>query len=398
MPGSDEIIALFDRYVIPNYRRYPVVLVRGEGSYVWDADGRRYLDLFPGWGCGLLGHCPPRVVEAVRRQVGELIHVPNTWYMEPQGRLAQALAERAFDGAQCFFCNSGAEAVEAALKLARAYGRSRGANRYKIITCEQSFHGRTFGALTATGQPKYHQGFEPLVPGFRYVPYGDVDAVRAAIDDETAAVLVEPIQGEGGVRVPPDGYLRALRALCDETGVLLILDEVQTGLGRTGKWFAFQWEDVVPDAITLAKGLAGGVACGALIARSEVAAALQPGTHASTFGGNPIACAAALATIETIEEENLLDHVGRLADYFRSRLEALCEQCEVVKEVRIRGVMIGVELYVDGSPVVEECFRRRVLINCTAGTVIRLLPALNLSEEQAEEGCEVLCEAIARLH
>lgn len=398
MAATDEIIALFERFVIPNYRRYPVVLVRGEGSYVWDADGRRYLDLFPGWGCGLLGHCPPRVVSAVQEQVARLIHVPNTWYMEPQGRLAEALATRAFEGAQCFFCNSGAEAVEAALKLARAYGRSQGGNRYKIITCENSFHGRTFGALSATGQPKYHQGFEPLVPGFHYVPYGDADAVRAAVDEETAAVLVEPIQGEGGVRVPPEGYLQQLRAICDEAGVLLILDEVQTGLGRTGKWFAFQWEDIVPDVVTLAKGMAGGVACGAVIARSDIAAALKPGMHASTFGGNPIASAAALATIETIEQENLLAHVQRLAELFRERLEPLSANSEVVKEVRVRGGMVGIELYVDGTPVVEECFRQGVLINCTAGTVLRLLPALNLTEEQAREGCDVLCEAIAKLH
>jgi acetylornithine/N-succinyldiaminopimelate aminotransferase len=395
MLSSQEVIALFDKYVIPNYRRYPVALVRGEGSYVWDAEGRRYLDLFPGWGCSLLGHCPPRVVEAVRRQVGELIHVPNTWYLEAQGRLAQALAERAFEGAQCFFCNSGAEAVEAALKLARAYGRAQGDGRcYRVITCENSFHGRTFGALSATGQPKYQAGFEPLVPGFSYVPYGDADAVEVALDEETAAVLVEPIQGEGGVRLPPVGYLRRLQELCRRRGVLLMLDEVQTGVGRTGYWFAFQREGIVPDAVTLAKGMAGGIACGCLIARREVAQLLRPGMHASTFGGNPVAATAALATLETIEQENLLENARRLEGFFRQRLAAFQQECDLIREVRICGAMIGIELTVDGTPVVEACWKRGVLVNCTSGNVIRLLPALNLTLEQAEEGCEVLCQAI----
>ncbi len=396
MASSAEIIELFNRYVIPNYRRYPVALVRGEGSYVWDAEGNRYLDLFPGWGCNLLGHCPPRVVEAVQRQVAQLIHVPNTWYMEPQGRFAEALATRAFPDATCFFCNSGAEAVEAALKLARAYGRTRG-NRYKIISCEGSFHGRTFGALTATGQAKYHEGFEPLVPGFTYVPFGDTEAVRDAIDEETAAVLVEPIQGEGGVRIPPAGYLGELRQICDETGVLLILDEVQTGGGRTGAWFAFQHEDVAPDIVTLAKGIAGGIACGALLAKRTVAEALKPGMHASTFGGNPIACAAGIATVETIEAEGLLERARELEAFFRERFEALRQETELVIDVRIRGAMVGVELVVDGTTVVEECMRRGVLINCTAGNVVRLLPALNIGREQAEQGCEILCNVIRQL-
>lgn len=396
MPTSAEIIGLFDRYVIPNYRRYPVAIVKGQGSYVWDAEGNRYLDLFPGWGCNLLGHCPPEVVQAVQEQVAQLIHVPNTWYIEPQGRFAEALATRAFPDAVCFFCNSGAEAVEAALKLARAYGRQHG-NRYKFVSCEGSFHGRTFGALTATGQAKYHEGFEPLVPGFTYVPYGDAQAVADALDEETAAVIVEPIQGEGGVRIPPAGYLKELRTICDRAGVLLILDEVQTGTGRTGAWFAFQHEEVVPDMITLAKGLAGGIACGALVARRDVAEVLKPGMHASTFGGNPVACAAGLATVRAIEENNLLAHAARLGEFFRERFERLREETEVVLDVRVKGAMIGVELALDASPVVETCMQQRVLINCTAGNVVRLLPALNLSLEQAEEGCEVVCNAIRQL-
>src|SRR5262249_27564331 len=292
---TQQIIDTFQRFVIGNYTRYPVCLVRGEGSFVWDAEGNRYLDFFPGWGCDLLGHCPPRVVEAVRDQVGKLIHVPNTWYTGPQGELAEALVKRCgFDG-RAFFCNSGTEANEAAIKLARLYGKP---GRYKIVTMLHSFHGPPLGALSATGQPEYRQGLQPLLAGFGYAPFGDLDAAAKLIDSETCAILVEPIQGEGGINLPPDGYLEGLRELADRHKLLLIFDEVQAGMGRTGRWFGHQHWPVKPDAMTLAKGLAGGVACGALVARPEVAEKLKPGTHAATFGGNPIACQAALATIE----------------------------------------------------------------------------------------------------
>ncbi len=304
MLSSPEAVELFKRYVIGNYARLPVCLVRGEGSYVWDAEGNRYLDFFPGWGCDLLGHCPPTVVEAVRDQVGRLIHVPNTWYTEPQGLLARALSERTGWGGQCFFCNSGTEAVEAAIKLARLNGKP---GRYKIVTMMNSFHGRTLGALTATGQPKYHQGLEPLLAGFNYAPFGDLEAVSRLIDAETCAILVEPIQGEGGINLPPDDYLSGLRELANKHRLLLMFDEVQSGMARTGRWFAHQHWGVEPDVMTLAKGLAGGLACGTLIARPEVADKLKPGTHAATFGGNPIACRAALAVIETIEAERPAD-------------------------------------------------------------------------------------------
>src|SRR6202140_1783238 len=270
---SQDTIELCRQYVIGNYRRYPVCLVRGEGSYVWDAEGQRYLDFFPGWGCDLIGHCPPRVVRAVQEQVAKLIHVPNTWYMEPQGLLARALVERSGMEAQCFFCNSGTEANEAAIKLARLHGKP---GRYKIITMLNSFHGRTFAALSATGQPKYHQGLEPMLAGFSYAPFGDLDAVAKLIDGETCAILVEPIQGEGGINLPPNGYLEGLRALCDEHSLMLIFDEVQTGMGRTGTWYAFQNFGVEPDAITLAKALAGGVACGGLLAERGSAEKLVP--------------------------------------------------------------------------------------------------------------------------
>jgi predicted acetylornithine/succinylornithine family transaminase len=389
--------ATLDRYkqfVIANYTRFPVCLVRGEGSRVWDDEGTEYLDLFPGWGCGLLGHCPPRVVEAVQRQVATLIHVPNTWHTEPQALLAEALSTRTTWQGQCFFCNSGTEANEAAIKLARLHGKPAG--RYKIVSTLNSFHGRTMGALTATGQPKYHQGVEPMLPGFRHVPFGDLDATAKAIDNETAALLVEPIQGEGGINLPPDGYLQGLRRLADEHGLLLIFDEVQTGMGRTGKWYAHQLYGVEPDVVTLAKALAGGVAMGGLIARPHVAEKLRPGTHAATFGGNPLACAAALATIETIEEEGLLARAEEIGRRFKEFFAGLRERAEWIKDVRVMGCMIGVELAVEGAAVVKGCMEKGLLINCTHGTVLRLLPAMNLSDAELEEGCGILAEVLTR--
>jgi predicted acetylornithine/succinylornithine family transaminase len=392
---NQATLDLFQRYVIGNYTRYPVCLVRGEGSSVWDDAGNRYLDFFPGWGCNLLGHCPPRVVEAVRDQVTQLIHVPNTWYTEQQGRLAEALSTRTgWDGGQCFFCNSGTEANEAVIKIARLNGKP---GRYKIVSMTNGFHGRTFAALSATGQPKHHQGLEPLLPGFNYAPFGDLDAVSRLIDSETCAILVEPIQGEGGINLPPAGYLEGLRDLADRHKLMLIFDEVQSGMGRTGKWYAHQHWDVQPDAVTLAKALAGGVACGGLVARPEFAEKLRPGTHAATFGGNPLACVAALAAIETIDEDGLLERATELGDKFRQRLEALKARCPLVQEVRVKGVMIGLELTVDGAPVVRGCLERRLLVNCTHSTVIRLLPALTLTDAEFDEGCSVLEDVILQL-
>ena len=389
LQSSAETISQFDQYVISNYRRYPVCLVRGEGSLVWDAEGRRYVDFFPGWGCNLVGHCPPRVVEAVTEQIKTLIHVPNTWYMEAQGQFAQALSERSFGG-RAFFCNSGAEANEAAIKLARAYGHPQG--RTKIITMFHGFHGRTYAALTATAQPKYHVGFEPMVPGFEYIPYGDLDAAAKAIDGTTAGVLLEPIQGEGGINIPPDGYLQGLRAICDKAGALLMFDEVQCGMGRTGKWFGYQnFPGVEPDIMTVAKALASGVAAGVMMARSEVAEVLKPGMHASTYGGNPIACRAGLATIDTIEEEGLLANAKVLEEKFRQVFKSVqAERPDLVRDIRIRGVMVGVELTCDAAPIVAECLKQNLLINATQGNVIRLLPALNLTDELFEEGCGIL--------
>ena len=390
--SSAATIEQFDRYVIPNYRRYPVCLVRGEGSWIWDAEGQRYLDFFPGWGCNLIGHCPPRVVEAVREQVGQLIHVPNTWYIEAQGAFAQALSERSFHG-QAFFCNSGAEANEAAIKLARVHGKSSG--RYKIVTAEGGFHGRTYAALTATAQPKYHAGFEPMVPGFEYVPYNDLNALARVLDKETAAVMIEPIQGEGGINIPSPDFLPGLRKLCDERGALLILDEVQTGMGRTGEWFAYQHSTIRPDILTCAKALAGGVAAGVMLATTDLASEFKPGMHASTFGGNPIACRAGLATVETIEQDGLLERGRAIGERFRSHFQAIArERPELVREIRVLGTMIGLDLTVDASSVVAECLNRRLLINATHGHVVRLLPALTIRDEQIDEGCGVLADVL----
>ncbi len=388
--GSPETMELFRQYVIPNYRRYPVALVRGEGSWVWDAEGNRYLDFFPGWGCNLLGHCPAPVVRAVQEQVARLIHVPNTWYTEAQGRWAEALSRRSFGG-QAFFCNSGTEANEAAIKLVRLHTPK---HRYKIITFEGGFHGRTLGSTSATAQAKYHEGLGPLMAGFVYAPFGDLEAVEALIDEETAGIMIEPIQGEGGVRIPPEGFLQGLRRLADEHGLLLVFDEVQTGCGRTGDWFAYQHFGVTPDVMTLAKAICGGVAGAAMLTTAEIAPSLRPGMHASTFGGNSIAACAGIATFDMIEKEGLLENARRISEVFRTRLEALAAECEIIREIRIVGVMIGIELSIDGAPLVKECMDRRLLINCTHQTVVRLLPAMNLTVEQANEGCDILAEVL----
>ena len=388
--SSAETIELFGQYVVPNYGRFPLSLVRGEGSLVWDSEGTQYLDLFPGWGCNLLGHCPAPIVQAVQEQVATLIHVPNTWHTEAQGRWAQLLSERSFGG-QAFFCNSGTEANEAAIKLVRLHTPK---NRYKIITFEGGFHGRTLGSTAATAQPKVHEGLGPLMAGFVYAPFGDLEAVAALIDGETAAIMIEPIQGEGGVRIPTKEFLQGLRQLADENDLLLVFDEVQTGCGRTGEWFAYQHFGVTPDVMTLAKAIAGGIAGGAMLTTKEIAPSLRPGMHAATFGGNPIAARAGIATLEMIERENLLERAKQLGELFRTRLTALAEECDVVREVRVLGLMIGIELTIEGAAIVKGCMDRKLLINCTQSIVLRLLPAMTLTDSQANEGCDILADVI----
>jgi len=382
---TQETIELFDKYVIANYGRLPWVMVKGEGAWLWDADGNKILDMFPGWAVSGIGHCHPKVVEAVRRQVGELIHIDNTFYSEPQGVLAKLLSERAFGG-KCFFCNSGAEANEGALKLARLHTAP---GKYKFITAEGSFHGRTFATVAATAQPKYHEGFLPLLPGFVYVPFNDIAALEVAFTDEVAAVMVEPIQGEGGINVATSEYLQTMRRLCHENGAVMILDEVQTGIGRTGKWFGYQHFDVEPDIITMAKALGGGVAIGAMMATEEVAASLVPGKHASTFGGNCLACAAGVATIEAIEEGNLLPNAVEIGQYAQDKLRSLKEKHSVIDHVRGIGLMIGIQLTRPGAEIVGKCLEKGLRINCTHDSVIRFMPPMIATKEQIDQAIDI---------
>ena len=383
---TQETIDQFGKYVIANYGRLPKVIVKGQGCYLYDADGNEILDMFPGWAVSGIGHCHPKVVEAVRKQVGELIHIDNTFYSEPQGQLAQMLSERAFGG-KSFFCNSGAEANEGALKLARLHTEK---GKYKFITAQGSFHGRTFATVTATAQPKYHEGFMPMLPGFTYVPFNDIHALTAAFDDEVAAVMVEPIQGEGGVNEATREYLEAIRDLCDESGAVMILDEVQTGVGRTGKWFGYQHHDVEPDIMTMAKALGGGLAIGAMMATDRVAASLVPGKHASTFGGNNVACAAGVAVIEAIEEEGLIQKAAEIGQYTQDRLMALKEKYPIIQGVRGKGLMIGAQLNAPGGKIVSECLERGLRINCTQDTVLRVMPPMIAEKEHIDKAMEIL--------
>ncbi len=384
--NTNEIIEMFDKYVIANYGRLPKAIVKGTGNYIFDADGNKILDMFPGWAVSGIGHCHPKVTQAIRAQAGELLHIDNTFYIPKQGKLAKLLSERAFGG-KSFFCNSGAEASEAAMKLARIHTPQE---KYKFITAHGSFHGRTFAAVTATAQPKYHDGFLPLLPGFQYVPFNDIDALTAAFSDEVAAVFLEPIQGEGGINVATNEYLQTVRQLCDQYGAVMILDEVQTGIGRTGKWFAYQHYDIQPDIITMAKTLGGGVAIGAMMATPEVAASLVPGTHASTFGGNPLACAAAIAVIEAIEEDYLLDNAVKMGQYTNEKLEQLKEKHPIIDHIRGKGLMIGIQLTQSGAKIVDKCLQNGLRINCTHDTVLRFMPSMTVTTDQIDQALNIL--------
>ena len=388
-PGTIEA---YGRYVIPSYGRSPLVVVRGKGSWVWDDRGRKYLDFFPSYAVSGLGHCHPKVVAAVRKQAGVLLHLPNIYYSPLQARLAELIVEHAFPG-KCFFCNSGAEANEAAMKLARKAGSATG--RYEIISMLDSFHGRTIATITATGQAKYRQGFGPLLPGVKHVPFGDIGALSRAVTDATCAVMLEPIQGEGGINVAPPEYFVAVRRLCDSRGILLIMDEVQTGMGRTGKYFAYQHYGIRPDVITLAKTLGGGVAIGAMLAASNYADLLQPGTHASTFGGNPLACAAGIAVFEAIEEEQLLKRTRRMGKYLRTRIVRLAGRHTFVREIRGEGLMLGMHLSIDGKAVVAECLKRRMLTNSTGDNVLRFMPAMTVTKAEIDRAIKIVEEAFA---
>jgi len=390
------ISTLFDGYVLRNYTRAPVAFVRGKGAWIWDADGRRYLDFFPGHGAGALGHCHPAVVAAIRRQAGRLIHVANVYQFTGQGELARLLLNLAGFRGKAFFCNSGAEANEAAIKLARRYAQLvRRNGRFRIVSVRGSFHGRTYGALAATGQKQYHAGFNPMPGGFVHVPLNDIAAARKAVDSRTCAVLIEPVLGEGGVLVPDRAYLKVLRALTLRAGALLMFDEVQTGCGRTGTFYAFEQSGVIPDVVTLAKPLAGGLPIGAMIVREPFAAGLAPGSHASTFGGSPLVCAAGLAAVRFASAPGTLARVRRLGGILRRGLEEIrARHPGLVLGLRGLGLMQGAELSRPGDSVVKRCREKGLLINCTHSTVLRIYPPMTATERQVSLGLSILSRAL----
>ncbi len=381
-----------NNYLMHTYNRFPIAIRKGRGMKVWGTDGKEYLDFIGGVAVNCLGHCHPKVVVAIQKQAQRLIHVSNYFHIEAQTKLAKILVDNSFAD-KVFFCNSGAEANEAAIKLARRYFREiAGQNKFEFITAINSFHGRTLATLSATGQEKFKLGFEPLVPGFKHVEFNDLEAIEKAITKNTCAVMLEPIQGESGVKIPDPDYLREVRKLCDKHGILLILDEVQTGMGRTGKLFAYEHYGITPDIMTLAKGLGGGAPIGAMLATDKIAAAFEPGTHGSTFGGNPLVCSAAIATIGVlIEDDFILDQCRRMGKYFKKRLEELKKEFpSIVAEVRGMGLLVGMELTTDGAPLVKACMERGLLINCTAGNILRFMPALIITEKDIDHLIEIL--------
>lgn len=389
--NTQEIAELHKQYVMPTYAP-GLALVRGKGTRVWDAEGREYLDFLGGIAVNVLGHAHPKLVKAIRQQAARLMHVSNLYFNENQPRLAKALSERSLGG-KCFFCNSGAEANEGMFKLARLWGHAQG--RYEIIAMTNSFHGRTLATVAATGQTKYQKGFEPMPAGFVHAEYNNLDAVRAAVTDKTVAVLVEAVQGEGGVVPASPDFMNGLRALCNERNLLLLCDEVQCGVGRTGKWFGFQAYGIQPDAFSVAKGLAGGFPIGAIVAGPKLSDVFQPGNHASTFGGNPLACAAALAVIEAIDAEKLLEHAAQMSELFMAHLRKIAKKFKFITEVRGLGLMIGMVLDRPAKPL-EVLLREKGLIAiATHDTVIRFLPPLNITAGQVRKAARIVKAACA---
>jgi acetylornithine/N-succinyldiaminopimelate aminotransferase len=388
---TKELIANSNKYIMGTYARLPVALVRGEGVRVWDADGKEYLDFLAGIAVCALGHSNPWVSDAICVQAETLMHVSNIYHIEPQIRLAGLLVENSFAD-KVFFCNSGAEANEAAIKLARKYAHDHmmDGGRYCIISMRNSFHGRTLATLTATGQERFQKGFDPLPTGFEYVPFDDLSSLERAVTEDVCAVMIEAIQGEGGIRVPEEGYLAGVRRLCDEKGILLILDEVQTGMGRTGDLFAYEKSGVAPDIMTLAKALGNGFPVGAMLATDRVAASFTPGSHASTFGGNPLAMAAGLAVMDALLHKGVLDNCREMGAYFRRRLEELKRNHPIIREVRGRGLMIGVELSIEGADIVKRCMEAGLLLNCTCGNILRFVPPLIITREDVDRAVAIL--------
>jgi predicted acetylornithine/succinylornithine family transaminase len=391
-----DVAKLTDRHVAQTYARYPIALVRGKGCKVWDANGKEYLDFLAGIAVNSLGHCYPAVVRAIQQQARKLLHVSNLYHIQPQSELARELCTRSFAD-RVFFCNSGAEANEAALKLARRYGSEHRGGRYEVLSAQNSFHGRTLATLTATGQEKVRAGYDPLPTGFRQIPFNDLRAAEDAVDPEkTIAILVEPIQAEGGINVADEYYLHGLRELCDRRGMLLIFDEVQTGMGRTGKLFAYEHFGVIPDIMTLAKALGGGLPLGAMLAREEVAQSFKAGSHASTFGGNPVACSAGLAVVKALLRDGVLRNCARMSKVFVAGLQRLCERFSFARGVRGKGLLLGLELDFDGTKIVETCMQEGLLLNCTASKVLRFAPPLTINPKEIERGLAIVEKVLAR--
>jgi len=387
---TEELKDAAAKYLMQTYARQPISIVRGRGSKVYDLEGREYIDFVGGIAVNILGHGHPDLVQAIQRQATQLIHVSNLYYTEPQVKLAQTLVDHSFAD-RVFFCNSGAEANEAAIKLARRYAHEKyGAGRFEIITMKNSFHGRTLATLTATGQEKVQKGFEPLVPGFVYAPFNDFAAIESLVSDRTAAILLEPIQGEGGIHVADQAYLKHLRELCTSRDILLMFDEVQTGMGRTGTLFAYQQLGVEPDVMTLAKGLGGGMPIGACLAKESVAAVFTAGTHASTFGGNPLACAAGLAVCRVLLEGRVLEHARQMGAYLAKGLADLKDRHRVVREVRGLGLLQGLELDIDAKMVVADCLARGILVNATSERLLRFVPPLIITQQEIDRLLDTL--------
>jgi len=384
-------------HVAKTYGRYPLVAASGEGCWLTDIDGKQYLDFLAGVAVNNLGHCHPKVVAALQDQAGKLLHCSNYFHIPQQIELAEILCENSF-GDRVFFCNSGAEANEAALKLVRKYSADNyGDNRFEIITAQGSFHGRTLATISATGQEKIRAGFAPMIPGFKYVPFGDIQAIKAAITPQTCAIMLEPIQGEGGINCPPDGYLQAVRELCDEQELLLVFDEIQVGLGRTGKLFAYQHDNIEPDVMTLAKALAAGPPIGAMIAKEKYAETLSPGTHGSTFGGNPLLAAAGVATMKVLLEDHIIDNCVAMGDYLRTKLEQLQDKYPFIINVRGRGLILGMELTIDGAGIVKTALDRGLLINCTVEKVLRFVPPLIVTPQEIDQMIEILDQIFSEI-
>jgi acetylornithine/N-succinyldiaminopimelate aminotransferase len=397
MKSNQELIKLTNKHVAKNYGRYPIGLVRGKGMVVWDTSGKKYIDFVAGLAVDNLGHCPPSVVDAIRKQSGKLLHVSNLYHIEPQSQLAAELTRLTFAN-KFFFCNSGTEANEAAIKLARRWFYDKGQpKRFEIITMNDSFHGRTMASLSATAQKKIHVGFKPLLPGFKYVPFNDITALKKAVTKKTCAVLIEPIQGEGGVNPAQKTYLKTLRKICNEKGILLIFDEIQTGFGRTGPLFAYERYKIKPDIITLAKALGGGIAIGAMGSTNKIIQSFSPGTHGATFGGNPLACAASLASLKTLTKKGFLQKASSQGDYFVKQLHYLKENFSVIREVRGAGLMLAIELNQPGAKIVTACMKEGLLINCIQQNIIRFLPPLIITRKEIDLLIKTLSKIFAKI-